>query len=377
MGAWEKLQLGWLDFTTVEHGKNTKLTIDQAALASPKAKKQAVVVNVPDKSITEELTKPKTGTYEWWSGKGNGINNTMTRSFDLTDKTTAKLDASVFVDTEKDYDFVYSEVSTDGGKTFTQLGEPLSGSSAVWTPLSFDLTPYAGKKIDFRFRYQTDTAVAETGAFFDDISVTADGTEIFADGAENGENGWVADGFKISNGTDARTVGRYYLAENRTYTGYDKTLKSGPYNFGWGETKPDWVERFPYQDGLLIWYANGEFEDNNTSVHAGEGQALPIDARPTPITVSDGYQLRNRQQVFDATFGIKPTDEVVFHHNGTPKLVGERPGVATFNDADPNRYFSEKNPGGTTKTAGSGTKITVLRSMKGGKQLQLRISFKR
>ena len=55
-----------------------------------------------------------------------------------------------------------------------------------------------------------------------------------------------------------------YLAENRVYSGYDDTLRTGPYNFGWANTKPDWVERFPYQNGMLVWYANGEFDDNNT-----------------------------------------------------------------------------------------------------------------
>ena len=28
-------------------------------------------------------------------------------------------------------------------------------------------------------------------------------------------------------------------------------------------TKPDWVEHFPYQDGLLVWYYDTSFADNN------------------------------------------------------------------------------------------------------------------
>ena len=32
---------------------------------------------------------------------------------------------------------------------------------------------------------------------------------------------------------------------------FDKYLKTGPYNFGF-PSKPDFVEHFPYQDGLLI-----------------------------------------------------------------------------------------------------------------------------
>ena len=76
-----------------------------------------------------------------------------------------------------------------------------------------------------------------------------------------------------------------YLAENRVYSGYDATLKTGPYNFGFGNTRPDWVERFPYQNGLLVSFANGEFTDNNTSAHPGGGEVLPVDARPAPIAL--------------------------------------------------------------------------------------------
>ena len=31
------------------------------------------------------------------------------------------------------------------------------------------------------------------------------------------------------------------------------------------------MEHFPYQNGLLIWYVNYAFEDNNTSAHPGDG----------------------------------------------------------------------------------------------------------
>jgi immune inhibitor A len=95
--------------------------------------------------------------------------------------------------------------------------------------------------------------------------------------------------------------------------GYDETLKLGPYNFGWTNTKPDWVERFPYQDGLLVWYVNYAYDDNNTSEHPGGGLVLPVDARPTPIVFPGGALLSNRRQPFDATFGKQATDAVTFH----------------------------------------------------------------
>ena len=53
----------------------------------------------------------------------------------------------------------------------------------------------------------------------------------------------------------------------------------GPYQFSNGLTKPDWVEHFPFQDGLLVWAVDETYADNNTIEHQGHGLALPVDAR--------------------------------------------------------------------------------------------------
>ena len=50
---------------------------------------------------------------------------------------------------------------------------------------------------------------------------------------------------------------------------FDKYLQSGPYNFGYANTKPDFVEHFPYQDGLLVSYWDTSQSDNNTSAAPG------------------------------------------------------------------------------------------------------------
>ena len=43
---------------------------------------------------------------------------------------------------------------------------------------------------------------------------------------------------------------------------YDKYLQTGPYNFGF-PSQPDWVEHFPYQNGLLVSYWDTTQSDNN------------------------------------------------------------------------------------------------------------------
>ncbi|WP_256842600.1 immune inhibitor A domain-containing protein [Ornithinimicrobium cryptoxanthini] len=379
MGAWEKLQLGWLDFTTVPYGQSTKVKLSPADLSSRGGgSTQAVLVTLPDKLRTTDYNTPHAGLMEWWSGDADASTTTLTRLVDLTGKTSASLSAMVQADIEAGYDYLYVQASTDQGESWADLEAitgPGDGTLSPWAEKSWDLDAYAGSPVTLRFAYVTDEAVRGKGAFLDDISLTVDGVVVSADGAEEGDEWWSADGFRRIDGTTSELVTHYYLAENRVYSGYDKALQTGPYNFGFSSSRPDWVERFPYQNGLLVSYVDTGYTDNNTSAHPGGGLVLPVDARPAPIVFPDGSLLSNRRQVFDATFGLEATDAVTFHRNGSPVSVPSQPAVAVFDDSDPNRYWSQANPESSVKVAGSGTKLTVFAAPKRGQELQVRITF--
>ncbi|XKF14254.1 immune inhibitor A [Knoellia locipacati] len=367
MGAWEKLQLGWLDHQVIQHGTDTNLQVGAADVAG----KQAAVVSLPDKSVTTQYNTPHSGSNEWWSGSADNINTTLTREISVpADARRAFVKAFLQYDIEAGYDYLYAEVSTNG-TDWTKLAT-LDGVSA-WSEQSFNVSAYAGQTVQFRFRYQTDGGVSQPGAFIDDISLVSGRTVVWTDDVE-GADQWTADGFTKIDGSASKTASQYYLFENRVYGGYDETLKTGPYNFGWASTKPDWVERFPYQNGLLAWYADGTYADNNTSVHPGGGQVLPVDARPTPIVFADGVKLGNRRQPFDATFGLEATDAVTFHRNGVATNVPSSPAIPTFDDSNPEAYWSSANPMSSTKVAGSGTVVTVTGAT--GDTLDLSVSFK-
>ncbi|THJ67164.1 M6 family metalloprotease domain-containing protein [Arthrobacter echini] len=159
---------------------------------------------------------------------------------------------------------------------------------------------------------------------------------------------------------------RFYIAENRVYAGYDATLAVGPYNFGWGLTAPDTVEHYAYQDGLSITYWNTAQRNNNTRQHPGAGLALPVDAHPKALTWSDGTVVRNRIQSFDATFGKQATDALRLNRETAAGLttltVRSQPGVAVFDDTNPNAYYDTANPQGSVIVAGTGTRIEVKQS---------------
>ncbi|NMM22655.1 MAG: M6 family metalloprotease domain-containing protein, partial [Phycicoccus sp.] len=376
MGPWEKMQLGWLDYKQVNFGTNELVNLGPADRSGTSAAPQAILVNLPDKTVVTNYNTPHSLATEWWGGSADNLKTTLSRTVDLTTAgTSASLSAWAKYDIEAGYDYLYGEVSTDGGLNWVQVGKPIDGSSD-WKQISYDLSGYKSSVVQFRFRYATDGGLHFAGPFLDDVALTVDGAvpPIWSDDVESGDNGWAADGFTRMSGSVSKVVPQFYLAENRVYSGYDATLQTGPYNFGFGNTRPDWVERFPYQNGLLVWYSDGACTDNNTRIHAGCGQTLPVDARPAPVLFPGGFKLGNRRQGFDATFGQEATDAVTFHRLGVETVVASQPAIPTFDDTDPNRYWSADNPWASTKVAGSGTTISVLSTSTDGDHLSVQVT---
>jgi hypothetical protein len=95
--------------------------------------------------------------------------------------------------------------------------------------------------------------VAPDGFFADEIVVSADGQPVVTSGGESADEGWTLDGFRTTTGTETQQFDNFYIMSNRTYTSFDRYLQTGPYNFGFPD-RPDFVEHFPYQQGLLVSY---------------------------------------------------------------------------------------------------------------------------
>lgn len=158
-------------------------------------------------SVALAGAEPHSGQFFWYSNRGDDSGMMLTRAFDLRSVKQATLSAWLWWDIEKDYDYAYVEVSTDGGATWgTQKGQHTTDSnpnghnygngftsrSDQWIEERFDLNAYSGKEIMVRFEYLTDDAYNATGLLVDDISIP----ELnYRDDAENGDGGWQADGF--------------------------------------------------------------------------------------------------------------------------------------------------------------------------------------
>jgi hypothetical protein len=131
------------------------------------------------------------GSYAFWSNKGDESDMTLTQEFDFTKISgLITMNFRTWYDLEQDFDYVYVAASEDGqnweilqtpsgtdedpsGNSYGWGYNGLSGGgrSAVWIEESVDLSDYAGKVVQLRFEYVTDAAVNGEGFLLDDISI--------------------------------------------------------------------------------------------------------------------------------------------------------------------------------------------------------------
>ena len=356
--AWEKFQLGWLKYEVAFAGGKSEHRLGPAENNTKQA--QGLFVVLPDKEVTAILADPYSGEFFYYSGAGDNVDNTMSRSVTLP--AGASLSAKVNFQIELDWDYAYLTVngspvattlSTSTNPNGQNFGNGITGSSGgAWVDLNADLSAFAGQTVAIGFRYWTDGAVVEPGFMVDDISITGQPL----DDAE-GNFGWTFNGFRTTTGNESAFYFNAYVAEFRQYRGYDTGLQTGPYNFGFLNTLPDWVEHFPYQDGLLVSYWDSSFTDNNTSQHPGRGLILPIDAHPNALVRPDNLKWRSRVQSYDSTFSLGPTDAITLHINGVDSAIPSLRAVRAFNDLTD--FWDPTTPLANVITPNTGTMIRI------------------
>jgi immune inhibitor A len=156
---------------------------------------------------------PHSGDYAFWSNKGDESDMTLTREFDFTGvEGELTFDYWLWYDIEEGWDYLYLEISTDGGDTWSILTTPSGtnedpsgnsfgwgyngysggGASPEWIHEQVDLSEYAGEQVLLRFEYVTDAAVNGEGLLLDDASIPAINYE---ENFEGDGGGWESAGF--------------------------------------------------------------------------------------------------------------------------------------------------------------------------------------
>ncbi|HEX6149341.1 immune inhibitor A domain-containing protein [Nocardioides sp.] len=357
MGAWDKFQLGWLDYDLIHSGDTGTFTIRPAQSADTSATAEGTIVLLPNKVVPLELGAPcdTCGSSYFYSDSGNDLDNTMGVEVAGGGALTAKVNYEI----EAEWDYAFLEASSDGGTTWTPVmtnlsdsdathpghnqsgfnnsGAGLTGSTGGWTDLTATVPDDTNA---LRFRYRTDGAAVEPGFQVD--NVTLSGTEI---GTAETDEGWEFDGFRITTGSEEVEYLNAYMVQNRQYVNLDKTLNH-LYNFAGYADRPDWVDWFRYDPGALISYWDSSVSDNNVGDHPGSGLVLPVDAHPVFDHAPDGTLLRPRIASRDSAFGLARTKTQSLHHGGVKYTLRGRAAQPLFDDLEDWWFDSDEHSTG-------------------------------
>jgi immune inhibitor A len=313
---------------------------------------QAVRISLPDKKGAL-ITKPASGSYSYYSNQGDGLDNSMKTSLDLTQATSPKLTFKAWYEIEEGWDYASVQVkegaedwvaipgtiTTEDDPNKQNPGNGITGISNGWIDAEFDLSQYAGKKIELRFNYWTDGAATENGLFVDEIVVKSGETTVLSDDAE-GTSKFTFDGFERNDGH--RYTDRYYLVEWRNHHGVDTGLA---HIAAAGQI-------YSYNPGMVVWYVDKSFteRDNLTGIHPGEGYLGVVDADQNnlqwkytdanikPFYASGRYQMHDAAFSKDKEAAMSVLNIKEYDKDGV--YVGTRGTTDTYSFTEPN--FSDK-----------------------------------
>lgn len=377
-GRWQNQTV--IDYSDLSN-RGTKYTINSAAETG-----DVLRINLPD--VEYKINTPTNGEYSYWGGKGSDgtpIQNSMTVTVDLTTTTNPVLNFKTWYDIEEGWDFGTVQIRETGSEDWTVLpgnitttdhnpsadilvGHGITGTSDGWVDGIFDLTAYAGKSIELKFEYETDSYTFGQGFYIDDITITDNDSVIFSDDAEILDK-FTLDGFTQDKGVEYAT--NYYLVEWRNHSGVDTSLAH--------------VNRLgtliSYDPGMVVRYVNEFYNDNHGANHPGGGYLSVIDADQknsywifedkTAAFTSNSYQM------YDAAFSMKLGSKFVVDATetyGRKAIDNHRSIHRTFKDT--NDYTNSEIPTLGTILPKLGLNIEIVKQNLNNSGATVKISVK-
>ncbi|MFN4290175.1 MAG: immune inhibitor A domain-containing protein [Permianibacter sp.] len=237
--------------------------------------------------------QPYAGSFQFWSGQGDMLDNRMSFNVTVPNADDAQLQFQAKWNIEDDYDYVrvlVNGTAIAGNNTIASVNPHHAGvthyltgnRSASWALQTFSLAAYKGQTVTIEFEYVTDQAVGDYGMVIDALTVTGGGNTAFSADAES--DGQVTlNGFSRV-GAQREGLPQQYYVQLRNHSGVDAGLAAESYD-----------------DGVVLWFADPNYNDNNVETHPGHGFLGVVDADQV-LMRSGSRKLESSLQVRDAAF---------------------------------------------------------------------------
>lgn len=113
-----------------------------------------------------------------------------------------------------------------------------------------------------------------------------------------------------------------------------------------------------YGVGLVVWYVDDSFTDNQTGVHPGEGFLGVVDSHTdNELTWSNGDSVLSRFYLTDATFGLNPTSNLCIDYGYRTMTSPSQEAISLFNDS--NSFLNTFLPDAGRKIKNFGLRVRV------------------
>ncbi len=314
---------------------------------------------------------PYAGQWQYWSDEKD--KTTARLAFASNVPAGAKLVMKAHWDLEEHYDFTRIRVNgtalagthtvaenplpaqnpnSDYEQRFVGVKNYLTGKSSTlpgaegadgWVTLEFDLATYADQNVNIEIATDTDDAAHGYGFVVDNLKIVAGDNVVWSDDAETAGVATL-NGFQRIGASRPGQPQNYWL-QVRNGRGNDEGLAD---------------ENF--DAGLVLWFGNKNYSDNNVGEHPGYGFLGVVDADQNLI--KNGTAIASSDvQVRDAPFGILPQ---------SAKSRDEHLGAIPKFD-DRNSYGSQGQRESGLRLPSHGLSIEVLDQAANSSQMQVQL----
>lgn len=300
----ERYSGNWVNQLTLDMNE-VNAHAQQTLVNSSSTEQSQSQIKVKLPSRLEQFKRPIEGDFQYYSNTGDNLNTSLSNIINLpatSEEITLKFIAHYSI--ERDYDLVQVKVNgipIAGNYThainpfYGDIGPYISGDSFLnadarqpngYLIHQFNLSAYAGQRINLQIQYLTDADKHYYGFVVDDMRIEKNGVVIWRNNAEQQSDISLSGFSKV--GRYVYAPDAYYYLQLRDRSGIDSGLQTSQYS-----------------PGLLLWYSDESHSDNNTTEHPGEGFALVVDADQRVINQGASQTPADTAiQIRDAAFSL-------------------------------------------------------------------------